>query len=563
MSYDFPFTILDVAEVMHLRMRRPHSCGAYYDCPVCGDNRGKMSINTQINTFRCNYCKTSGGMLKLYALTYGVSTVVAYREICEALQNGEFAPPSDTRPSAPVGQEVAVQANLADVRTIDQTFSLMLDLLTLNPSHREHLRNVRGLSDEQIDTLCYRSTPPFYKCRQIVKCLIEMGCTLEGVPGFYRKNGEWTVRFSTMVAGILIPVRGIDGLIRGMQIRLDQPIKDGDDPDASGTKYIWLSSAGKDMGVSSGSPVHFVGDPFARAVFITEGFLKADIAHYLMNRSFIAIAGVNNTAQLELMFTLLKENGTEIIVEAADMDKFRNVYVDKGVSDIYRIAAKCGLEFRRLTWNPNYKGIDDWQLALKGQAAVPKDSGICVARRFIYGLAEFEAIAEESARRQSLTDRHDSPEEYLGLSAEEYRLLRESSYEALQERLLAKRRIRHYRLYQLDFSDGKPKSYAFAGIKALEKAGYTQPPASDYALVAEGWLYDSVEDEDDTCLDRIFHRYNDTLPPSYKGRNLAPSDVVELYDDGGDRRCFYRDTDRFCEVRFSPMLAKKHIVNPK
>ncbi len=559
MSYDFPFTILDVAEVMHLRMRRPHSCGAYYDCPVCGDNRGKMSINTQIHTFRCNYCKASGGMLKLYALTYGVSTVVAYREICEALQNGEFAPPSDTRPSAPVGQEVAVQAQLADVRTIDQTFSLMLDLLTLNPGHREHLRNVRGLSDEQIDTLCYRSTPPFYKCKQIAKRLLEMGCTLEGVPGFYRKNGEWTVRFSTMAAGILIPVRGIDGLIRGMQIRLDQPIKDGDDPDASGTKYIWLSSAGKDMGVSSGSSVHFVGDPFARAVFITEGFLKADIAHYLMNRSFIAIAGINNTAQLELMFTLLKENGTEIIVEAADMDKFRNVYVDKGVSDIYRIATKCGLEFRRLTWNPNYKGIDDWQLALKRQEAESKGSSICVARRFIYGLAEFEAIAEELTRWQGLTDRRESPEEHLGLSAEEYRLLQESSYEALQERLLAKRRIRHYRLYQLDFSDGKPKSYAFAGIKALEKAGYTQPPASDYAPVAEDWLYDSIEDSDDICLDRIFRRYNDTLPPAYKGRNLAPSDVVELYDDGGDRRYFYRDTDRFCEVRFSPMLAKKHI----
>ena len=48
-----------------------------------------------------------------------------------------------------------------------------------------------------------------------------------------------------------------------MQIRLDVPIKDeNDSPDKSGTKYIWLSSVGKEMGTSSGSPVHFVGDPF-------------------------------------------------------------------------------------------------------------------------------------------------------------------------------------------------------------------------------------------------------------------------------------------------------------
>jgi hypothetical protein len=276
---------------------------------------------------------------------------------------------------------------------------MMLNMLTLSKEHRRHLNEVRGLTDEQIDKLQYRSTPPFYSCKKIARVLREKGCTLEGVPGFYMKDGEWTVKFYSKTAGILIPVRGIDGLIRGMQIRLDVPIKDeGADADKSGTKYIWLSSAGKEMGVSSGSPVHFVGDPFARAVYLTEGFLKADVAHFLMNRSFIAIAGVNNTAQLELMFTLLKENGTEIIVEAADMDKFRNENVDRGVSNIYLIAKKCGLELRRLTWNPNYKGIDDWQLALKRQQT-GKEVGARMnfKKRFIYGLCDFDALEEEIA----------------------------------------------------------------------------------------------------------------------------------------------------------------------
>lgn len=47
------------------------------------------------------------------------------------------------------------------------------------------------------------------------------------------------------------------------------------------------------------------------------------------------------------------------------MDKYRNVHVEKGASKIYLMARKHGLQCRRLTWNPNYKGLDDWQLALR------------------------------------------------------------------------------------------------------------------------------------------------------------------------------------------------------
>ena len=56
-----------------------------------------------------------------------------------------------------------------------------------------------------------------------------------------------------------------------MQILLDIPFRDKDDPPGkAGTKYIWLSSAAKNRGVTSGSPVHFAGDPFSRTVYVTE-----------------------------------------------------------------------------------------------------------------------------------------------------------------------------------------------------------------------------------------------------------------------------------------------------
>lgn len=559
--HDFPFGIQDVAELLHLRMRRPHATGGYYDCPICGDKRGKMSINMEIDTWRCNYCGKHGGMLALYAMTNHISNSDAYREICEALQNGEFsAHYYKPQTSAPREQEFAVQSPLADIRTIHRTFSTMLNMLTLSKEHRRHLNEVRGLTDEQIDKLQYRSTPPFYSCKKIARVLRERGCTLEGVPGFYMKDGEWTVKFYSKTAGILIPVRGIDGLIRGMQIRLDIPIKDEDaGDDASVTKYIWLSSAGKEMGVSSGSPVHFVGDPFARAVYLTEGFLKADVAHFLMNRSFIAIAGVNNTAQLELMLTLLRENGTEIIVEAADMDKFRNENVDRGVSNIYLITKKCGLEFRRLTWNPNYKGIDDWQLALKRkQVGKEASSRMKFKESFIYGLCEFDKIYDDIEKWHSSTDNQEPLHEYLGFDSKEFAAFGQADDDTFISDLLTQRCEQGYRIYQLDFTDGKPKPYAFEDIKALHEAGYEQPPATDYALIHEGVQFCFVDDTITVCLNLIVDRFKDNLPKGFGGRHIAPSDIIELYNERG-RRYFYRNKTGFSEVNFSPLLAKKRM----
>lgn len=115
-----------------------------------------------------------------------------------------------------------------------------------------------------------------------------------------------------------------------------------------------------------------------------------------------------------------------------------------------------------------------------------------------------------------------------------------------------------YRIYQLDFTDGKPKSFAFEGIKALREAGYEQPPAADYALVHEGVQFCFVDDTAKVCLEQIFGKFKNSLPEGYKGRNTAPSDVIELYGENG-RRYFYRDKDGFCEVKFSPMLAKKRM----
>lgn len=479
-TQDFPFDIEDVTELLHLRIRRRCADGVYTDCPICGDNRGKMKVNYAMNVWRCNYCGESGGMLKLYAKVHGISNSEAYQEICEAIQNGICFPAvPPPQPKKKASQEIS-QAIRAENPVIHQTLTGLLGLLKLSEQHREHLHTVRGLTDEQIDTLGYKSTPPFYMCMKLADQLIAQGYTVEGVPGFYKKNGRWTVNFSTITAGFLVPVRGIDGMIRGCQIRLDVPLKnDNDPPEKEGAKYIWLSSASKPMGTSSGSPVHFVGNPFARVVYVTEGFLKADVSHYLSGRTFAATAGANNTESLKLLFSLLAANGTQLIIETEDIDKYRNEQIHAGASKVCRIAKETGMDCRPLMWNPNYKGFDDWQLALKRKSE-SGDEKMNFKTRFLYGLCDFDAIDGEIA------DWHESPEtesleERLGFTNEEQSLFVKGDEETLLKMLLTQRRQQHFRIYQLRLDGNQPTvPFAFAGMEELHKAGYEQPPAAAY-----------------------------------------------------------------------------------
>ena len=149
-----------------------------------------------------------------------------------------------------------------------------------------------------------------------LKTLIQKGCVVEGIPGFYTKdNGVWSAHFSSRASGILVPYRTMSGEIQAFQIRLDNPFVD---EKGHTTKYIWFSSVDNLKGVSSGSPAHFVGDPCDETVFVTEGALKADVAHALSGRTFLAIAGVGNSNSLRAPFEVLKNNGTRNMYECFD-----------------------------------------------------------------------------------------------------------------------------------------------------------------------------------------------------------------------------------------------------
>lgn len=257
-SDTFPFGIADVVELLGLTVRRRLPSSLYLNCPFCGDLRGRLNVNTDKNVWRCNRCGAAGGMLALYARYNCTSNADAYREICEAL--GRYTPRPRVNDCIGVKPEQNVRATPQEIH---QTYSLLLSMLPLTPTHKAHLLSPRrGLTEEQIARFGFKSTPPAFLCRSYAERLRRQGCTLQGVPGFYQDDaGRWTINFGSRTAGILLPAVGMDGLICGMQIRLDTPLRRRDDPPGkSGAKYIWLSSVSKPHGVTSGSPLHFVGE---------------------------------------------------------------------------------------------------------------------------------------------------------------------------------------------------------------------------------------------------------------------------------------------------------------
>ena len=46
---EFPFGIMEVVNLLNLRIRRQQANSVYVDCPFCGDRRGKMNVNFQKN----------------------------------------------------------------------------------------------------------------------------------------------------------------------------------------------------------------------------------------------------------------------------------------------------------------------------------------------------------------------------------------------------------------------------------------------------------------------------------------------------------------------------------
>ena len=290
-------------------------------CPFCGDRRGKMNFRIfkdgePANTYHCFKCGASGNMLTLYADVKGLYCAdryrQAYREIKEAVRGGIHPVPMASSHNVISCKESA----LAEPQKLDQVYRRLQELLPLSDFHRQKLLE-RGLTDEQISSYGFCSTP-VSGTEGLARKLIREGYSLKGVPGFFlNAHGNWDASFFRKNRGFLCPVYGLDQNLSGFQIRLDEPYND--------RKYLWFSSSNRNLGTSSKSPVTFLGAPASKIVCVTEGILKATIAHAMSGYSFLGTPGVSQYKEMERTLRILKGNGLEEVWEYFDMDKLMDV----------------------------------------------------------------------------------------------------------------------------------------------------------------------------------------------------------------------------------------------
>gem|GEM_PF-2441649 len=167
---DFPFDIMDVVSLLNLRVRRRQSDSIYTDCPICGDNRGKMNIHIEKNIFRCNYCGESGGMLALYGKTRSIGNSDAYHEICDAMQTGN-------RPK--VYKKASADASTPNPQSWGLSFSGVLQynvsMNILQRIFKEHFDSVKSSGITIRDTVI-ENVRKMIRCGDIKYGYILYGC---------------------------------------------------------------------------------------------------------------------------------------------------------------------------------------------------------------------------------------------------------------------------------------------------------------------------------------------------------------------------------------------------
>ncbi len=167
----------------------------------------------------------------------------------------------------------------------------------------------------------------------------------------------------------MIPDRNSKGEIEAIQIRLDKVYK---------SKFNNLTSAERYYGTTSACCPHFVGlTEGVETVYLTEGVMKADIAHCLSVElghpcAFVGLTGVGNYNQYVRALEELRECGVTRIKVAFDMDAFTNENVMAARERVLKTGTEAGFDMAPLRWNPCYKGIDDLLLSFKERKRITK-----------------------------------------------------------------------------------------------------------------------------------------------------------------------------------------------
>lgn len=334
---------------------------------------------------------------------------LSFCEACDAIGNRIGVLPTNKRSFSEFAPKQRVESSqMASVDERDKTYRALLTLLPLVDKHKKDLIK-RGMSEGQIATFGARSMPAC-GIRTIPQKLIAMGCHLEGVPLFAKDEKGWRLCSVKGKSGFFIPYYDINGKIQQLQIRYDvqasKKMTEDELSEAKKMRYRWGSSAGQPFGCAATNDAVFWGVPNTNTkkttVFVTEGGLKATVSSCLSGDWFVAIPGVSCFTAFRSIMKVCKKNKLKV-VEAFDMDgklrdnerivrdDIREKYVEvvdaKGNSrqvkrsvkcaleKLYEIAKEEGVTMTQWTWDPNFKGIDDYLYAEVKSGGVAKWNG--------------------------------------------------------------------------------------------------------------------------------------------------------------------------------------------
>lgn len=250
-----------------------------------------------------------------------------------------------------------IETPLASIERRNAVYSALIQALNLNQTHGEHLANNRRLSNQTIIKAGFRSVPSRMLGDALASELASRW-ELKGVPGFWKKDGRWCLRFAG-TNGFFIPIRNAVGQIEALQIRAFQ----------GQSKYLLVSSSELPDGVSSGAPHHFTGHPCA-TVIVTEGALKAEViaeAKRRNNESDFVIGLVSVSTFEDSFGANLKRicPFVQTVQLAFDSDWRTNERVQAQMKRFANSIRIAGLRLQVLAWESEEKGYDD--LLLRGE----------------------------------------------------------------------------------------------------------------------------------------------------------------------------------------------------
>ncbi len=394
-----PYTGGDVLTLLGLPFNSRKDEQNPMQCPFCGARRFYFNITKGCG--QCFKCGEGASSKQFYAAWEHMSEDEAEKEIKERLGIDPAPWSYQKRQRRP--REVFVmpkKENIAPQKQRDKVYRTMLSMLSLSEYDRECLY-ARGFEDEDIARLGYKTMPCYNynseESRNLCRKLMEEGCDLHDVPGFYL-NEEKTWCMTKMTEGIITPCVNYFNQVVGLMVRKDDNKRKVFNGELEG-KCGYFSTKGFSSGAPAKSYVHISTDfkysqeegryiPIIKngRMILTEGIMKADLASSLMMEgygerpSFMAVQGVEALTYLPYYLKVLKVYGLKDVALAYDMDYLTNPNVQNGMRKARKIIEELGLGYTSImSWDTNVpgnpevklKGIDD-MLAYNVKGIVPQ-----------------------------------------------------------------------------------------------------------------------------------------------------------------------------------------------